>query len=181
LSQITKPLTSAGPIPPIIATTYTADDATTATPAANNLNLLTSDAIANDDDGIRSTASGSSVYTQLTNRQTGTISTTDATLTTIQTFAMGATPGTVNVWGNVQGYASVGPQGASYGFSGAFLTDGASATEIASEYHDEFETAGFVDGDIFLTSSGNNVLVQVQGPAALSVNWNSLLEFRMVS
>ncbi len=94
---------------------------------------------------------------------------------------MGATPGTVYVSGNVQAFNSSGPSSAAYSFSGGYRTDGATATELGTEFHDTFQDAALSASDIFLTTSGNNILVQVQGVGVLSINWNALLEYRMVN
>jgi len=83
--------------------------------------------------------------------------------------------------GSVQAFNSSTPAGASYGYSGAVRTDGASATLISAAYHDEFEEPALATADVFLAVSGNNALLQVQGVAATSINWNSLLEYRKVT
>lgn len=67
MSQIYKPLTSGGPIPPNIPTTFTTDSGS-ATPAANILNVLGDDTIANDTDGLTTSAAGNTVTVLLTNR-----------------------------------------------------------------------------------------------------------------
>lgn len=172
--------TSSGPVPPQVPTSFVADSGT-ATPAANILNVPGAQATTNIDNGVRTTGSGNTLSVVLTNRTTGTVSTADATLTTLVTFPLGATPGVYFVYGNVQAFNSTTPAGGCYGFSAGFRTDGATATEIATQYHDEFEEAALASADIFVSASGNNVLLQVQGVAATSINWNALLEFRMVS
>lgn len=172
---------SSGSLPPTVAQQFTTDDATIAVPAAGNINLFTNDTISDNDNGIRSTASGSTVTTQLTNRQTGTVTTANATLTTIQTISLGATPGTFYFFGNIQAFNASGPAGGTYSFSGGYRTNGITATELGTEFHDEFEDVVLVSSDIFLNTSGNNVLIQVQGVAATSINWSSVVEFRKVN
>jgi hypothetical protein len=183
LSQIYKSLTS-GPVPPTVPTQFTADDATIGVPAANNFNLFSRDTSDNNDNGIQTTtdANGSANhYTELTNRMTGAVTTTDATQTTIITFVLPAVAGTYYVFGNVQAYTSTGPAGGSYSFSGGYLTNGAAVTELGTEFQDTFESASFVTADIFLDTSGNNVILSVQGLAGTTINWNSVLEFRQVN
>ena len=163
--------------PPTVPTNFVTDSGT-AIPAANILNIITNDTVNNNDNGITDTGAGNTVTIFLTNRQTGTVTTADATLTTIQTVALGGTPGIFYVYGNVQGFNSSTPAGGSYAFGAGYKTDGVTATELGVELHDEFEDPAFVTADIFLSTSGNNVLLQVQGVAGLSINWNSLLEYR---
>jgi hypothetical protein len=172
-----------GPIPPTVATSYVTDVNSPAVPAANILNVPGGSTTTNNDHGIQTDgSSGSNTLTiQLSNRQTGTVTTADATLTTIISFPLGATPSTFYVYGNVQAFNSTNPAGGGYSYSGAYRTDGATATELGTEFHDEFEDPVLTGSDIFLNTSGNNVLLQVQGVAATSINWNALIEFRKVS
>lgn len=179
MSQIIKNLAS-GPVPPAVPTSFVTDDGV-AVPVANVLNILTNDTTSNFDNGIRDTGAGNTVTIFLTNRATGTVTTADGTLTTLITLPMGATPGAIYVYGNVQGFNSTNPAAGTYSFSGGFRTDGVTATELGVELHDEFEDPILVASDIFITASGNNILLQVQGIAATSINWNGLLEYRMVS
>ena len=183
MSQAGMNNTSSGPVPPVVAITYVTDVNSPAIPAANILNVLGSDIITDNDNGIRTDgSSGSNTITvQLTNRQTGTVTTSDATLTTIQTISLGVTPGTFYLFGNIQSFNPSGPAGGTYSFSGGYRTDGATATELGTEFHDEFEDVVLVSSDIFLNTSGNNVLIQVQGVAATTIDWNSMVEFRKVN
>lgn len=179
MSQFWQGVTT-GSLPPSVAIQYTADDATIAVPALGNLNVFSNATTNNNDHGIQSTASGSTVFYQLTNRQTGTVNTTDATLTTIISFALGATPGTYYVFGNLQAFNASNPAGGAYSFSAGYITDGVNGIELGIEFRDQFEQVALVTSDIFLSVSGNNVLVQVQGVAGLSIDWNALLEYRRV-
>lgn len=172
--------TVAGPVPPTVATSYVANSGS-ASPAANILNVLASDTTSNNDNGITTTASGNTVNTLLTNRQTATLTTNNAVVQTIITLPMGATPGTIYVYGNVQAFNASTPSSAAYSFSGGYRTDGVTATELGTEFHDTFQDPALLTSDIFLTISGNNILVQVQGVGVLSINWNCLLEYRMVA
>lgn len=180
MSQIFKTLTSGGPIPPNIPTQFTTDVGGPVIPVGNNVNVNGQTHFVDYNAGIRTEGIGDTMLLQLTNRLTGAIPTTDATLTTIIGLSTIGLTGTIFVYGNVQAFNASTPAGASYGFSGAFRIAAGNATEIASEYHDEFEEAALAGADIFLSASGTNILLQVQG-VALNLTWNSLLEYRMVS
>lgn len=188
MSQIIKTLVSGGPVPPEIPTSFVTEDGT-AVPLANVLIVNGNQSDENNDNGITTkggvigTGTSNEVDVVLTNRLTGTTNTSDATLTTIITFPLGATPGTFFIDGSVQAFGASGPYGASYGFSGGYITDGATATELGTDYHNEYETsapASMEAADIFLDTSGNNVILQVQGISA-SLNWNAVMTYRMVT
>lgn len=190
MSQIYKDRAT-GPVPPTVVTQITTDvrDNTTTSPGtvipvANNVNILGRDTVQNNDNGIRSDAdanNSANCYIELTNRQTGTVTTTDATLTTVITFTLGASAGAYYIWGNAQAFNSSTPAAGTYSFSGGYRTDGVTATELGTEFHDDFEDPSFVTADVFLNVSGNTVLVQVQGVAATTINWNTMIEFRQVN
>jgi hypothetical protein len=172
--------TSSGPVPPAVPTSFVTDSGT-AVPVANILNVLANDTTANNDNGIRTTGSGNTVTVQITNRQTATLTTADATPTTILTFAIPAVAGAYYVYGNVQAYTATGPAAGTYSYSGGYLTDGATATELGTEFHDTFQSVSMLTSDISLSASGNNVIVTVTGVAGLSINWNIMLEYRQVN
>lgn len=189
MSQFYVGVTS-GSLPPSVVEEVDTQDGN-AVPAAHVLLFNAYDSSENNDNGIvtkGSTASGDPPGTgasnemdvYLTNRTTGTVTTADATLTTIITFSLGATPGTYHIYGDVQAFNSSTPAGGAYSYSGGYRTDGATATELGIELHDEFEDPALVTSEIFITPAGNNVLVQVQGVAATSINWSALLEYRRV-
>ena len=171
---------TAGSLPPSVPTSFVTDDGS-AVPALNIINFLTDQTASNFDEGITDTGSGNTVTHFLTNRQTGTVTTADATITTILTFPLGAVAGTFYIYGNIQAFNASTPSSAAYSFSAGYRTDGATATELGTEFHDTFQDAALTTSDIFLSASGNNVLVRVQGVVGLSINWNCLLEYRMVS
>ncbi len=182
MSQIYKSLAS-GPVPPTVATTYVTDVNSPAVPAANILNVLGGQTIADYNLGLRTDgSSGGNILTvQLTNRATAVTITTDGTPTTIITFALPAVAGTYYVYGNVQAFTSTGPAGGAYSFSGGYLTNGVAATELGTEFHDTFQSAALLASDIALSTSGNNVILTVTGVAGLTIDWNALLEFRSIS
>ena len=191
MSQII--LNNVAGVNPSVPTQFTTDDDSVAVPLANNLNILGAQTAENNDQGIQTTAdpaslipplapdAGDTVYITLTNRQTGTGTTTDATVTEIISFLpdTNGNPGTIYVYGNVVAIATTG-SGAAYSYSGAFTTDGAVITEIETELHDQFEELPFINADIFISTDGTNIIVEVQGDAGLSVNWNALLQYRQV-
>ena len=172
---------TSGILPPSVPLQFTADDATTAVPAANNLNVFSIENTANNDNGVRTTASGSTMTVQLTNRKTATVTTSDATPTVIMTFALGATPGIYYFEGNLVAHDVTDTSGGVYTFVSGFRTSGAAATEISSEFKDVFEEASMATADFSISASANNFVITVTGIAAKTINWNSILTYRFVS
>lgn len=172
---------AAGPVGPTVPTQFTADDATVAVPAANNLNVFTNDTTANNDNGIRSTAAGSTMTIQLTNRATGTVTTANNTPTTILTFPLGATPGVYMFEGNIVAFDVTDTAGGAYSFVSGFRTTGAAGTEISTEFKDVFEEAAMAAADFSIAASANNFVLTVTGITAKTIDWNAYLTFRFVS
>lgn len=188
MSQIYKPLTSSGPIPPIIPTSFVTDDGT-AIPAANILNVDALDSIENDDNGILTRANpdlSNNLQIILSNRGTSQVQTTDATLTTGFTFAT-PTDLTVSIQGFVTARVSattepgvtVGDSG-SYFYFAAFKNLAGAAVEVGTEYPTTFEDDSLMDADIFVIASAGNVVVQVQGIPNTTIEWDIFFEYRQV-
>lgn len=192
MSQAGSTSQSTGPVPPGVATSYITDfrdNSTvaggTAIPAGGVLQILSRQTDQNDDNGCRTDAdpnNGNIIYAELTNRLTGTTTTTDDTLTTTVTLPLGTTPGVFYVWGNAQAYAYDVPVSAgTYSFSGGFRTDGATAVVLGTEFHDDFEDPVLVTAEVFFNVAANDVLLQVQGVLATNIRWNTMIEFRQVN
>lgn len=179
MSQIIKDMAS-GPVPPDVPTTFSTDSGN-AVPAANILNVLGADTTVNNDNGIRTTGSGNTVTVQLTNRSTGQVTTANATPTTILSFALGATPGVYYFRGSLQAYNTTDIAGGAYDFSAGARTTGAAGTELGTEYKDVFEEVAMTTADFNVTVSANNLVIEVIGIAAKTINWNIDLTYRFVS
>lgn len=190
MSQAGDVSSTSGPIPPSVANNYVTDvrDNTTsgpgsAVPAANVLQILGRDTNQNNDNGIRTDAdpnAGNIIYVELTNRITGTATTTDATPTTIISLSLGTDPGVYYVTGDVVAFDVTDTAGAAYSYSGAARTDGATATEIAVEAKDTFEEAAMTTADITLGCTGNTAFLSVTGIAAKTIRWSALFTYRFV-
>lgn len=180
MSQIYKSGIS-GPVPPSVATQYTADDSSTATPVANNLNVFSNDTNVNNDNGIQTRASGDTLTIQLTNRVTGTVTTTDATPTSLISLSLGATPGTYLVQGDLTAYNLTDTAGSSYTFVGSAITDGVTATEIGVENKNVFEQAAMITADFNIGVTGNTAFLEVIGIAGKTIHWDALFTYRFVS
>lgn len=178
--------TSSGPVPPAVATSYITQNGT-AVPLANVLIVNAFDSVENNDNGIITkggvvgTGTSNEVDIILTNRQTGQITTVDATPTTIITFALGATPGVYYISGDIVGYDITDIAGAAYNFTSGIRTTGAAGVEISTEFKDIFEEAAMSPADFNVNVSGNNMIIQIIGIAAKTIDWNCYLTYRFVS
>lgn len=176
MSQIYKSATGSTPSIPV---QFTADSGS-ATPAANNLNLFTSDTSQDDDDGIRTIASGSTVTTQLTNRGTGQVTTVDATPTTIVSFTFGAVQAGATFEGVVTAIKNSNGQTASWRVFGSGKSNGTTATEVGSDVGTSFKDTDLLTSNVTFTAVGNAILISGVGVAATSINWDALITYRQV-
>ena len=185
MSQIYKNSTG-GSIPPTVATSYVTQDGT-AVPAANVLLVDGFDSTENNDNGIITkggvvgTGTSNEVDVVVTNRIRGTVTTTNATLTTLSSFACGATPGVYNFDIQIAAFDVTDTAGCGYFISGSVRTDGATATLVGTPDKITNEEAATVACDANLIVSGNNAIVQVTGIAAKTIHWKSLSQYIFVS
>lgn len=178
MSQIYKSSVSSPP-PPTVATTYVTEDGN-AVPAANILNVLATDTNIDNEEGIDTIGSGNTVTVRLTNRVRGTITTTDATPTTLISLPLGATPGVYVIEGNLVAFNVTDTAGGSYSFAGSARTTGAAAVEIATEDKSIFEEAAMATADFTYGVTGNNAFLEVIGIAGKTINWSGLFTYQFV-
>lgn len=173
---------TAGSLPPSVPTTFTADNATTATPASNNLNVFTGSTSDNDVDGIRSIASGSTVTYQLTNRFRQTTTTSGAVTSTVTLLS--ALPAGVYVLDiKIAGDSTAGAPAAGVGYTivGAVRSDGVTATLIPGQQTDSFEEASMVGANASIGILGNTITATVTGVAAYDISWAVVGDYTFVT
>lgn len=175
--------TSSGPVPPTVPTSFVTDVNSPAIPAANVLDVFGRETTVNNINGIQTDgSSGGNVLTvQLTNRATGSVTTTDATLTTIITFPLSASTTVYGLNGLIIARDVTDVAGGFYAFDSAVKTDGVTATEIGTEYTTQIEDVVMEPSDIFTSVSGNNILVQVQGIVGKTIDWFAKFEYIQVT
>lgn len=159
--------TTSGNLPPDVPTQFTADDATTATPAANNLNLFTARTTDNDIDGIRSTASGSTVTTQLTNRFYGSQTSTNGSNADLVTFSLGGSTAVYRFKFEVTGRETTTGEGVGYTLFSSFKTNGVAATAIQTPFIDADED--IAGAALTMIASGNNVILRATSSGATTI------------
>lgn len=180
MSQIYKSLAS-GPVPPTVPTSFVTDINSPAIPAANILNEIGGSVTTNNNNGLQTDgSSGSNTLTiQLTNRITGSVTTTDATPTTLATFSLGATPAVFTFDIQIACFNATAINGDGYFISGSARTDGVTATLCGTP--DKIVNEEVVDtSDANMVVSGNSVVVQVTGIAANTHRWRTVATYVQV-
>lgn len=179
MSQIFKSSAS-GPVPPQVPITFQ-EDTGSAQSVANVINIFGLDSTTNNDNGITTTGSGNTVTILLTNRATGSVSTSDATPTTIITFPLGSTAGVYYFNGDLAAYDLTDVAGGAYSFTSGARTSGVAGADLGTEFKDVLEDAAMLTADYDVSVSGNNLIISVTGVAGKSINWNCYLTYRFVS
>ena len=168
-----------GSIPPSVPEQFTADDGTIAVPVANNLNVLSRSTSANNTNGIDTTVdvNGSdNLYIQLTNRITGSVTTSNATPTTIASFSLGATPAVFVFDIQISSFNATDVNGDGYFISGSARTDGATAVLCGTP--DKIINEEVSDtADANMVVSGNNVIIQATGIAGKTHRWRTVATY----
>lgn len=155
-------------------------DTGTASPVADEIDLLGGDTTDNDVDGIRTVASGKTVTFQLTNRFQATGSTVGAVTDDLITFDLGATDASYRFSFEAVGRDTTSNNTVGYTLRGTFKTDGATATLIDTPFTEEDEDAALVGAAITMVASGNNAILRVTGVATFTISWATVGEYIVV-
>jgi len=183
MSQVIKNLAS-GPVPPYVATSYVTDVNSPSVPIANVENVLGGTTSINNNKGIQTDgSSGSNTLTvQLTNRFQNSVTTNNATPTTISTFPMGAVPGVYTFDINIAAFDTTDTLGTGFSVFTSVRTTGAAGTICGSpDIIANPESATIQPATVTVSVSGNNFLIQVVGIAATTIDWNSITNYVFVS
>lgn len=183
MSQIYKPLTSAGPIPPIIPTSFEAQNngiaAGAATPAANIIHFNVTSSTDNNTNGLQASAAGSTVLHQLTNRFFGSVSSTGAeTGKVIMSFTPPLTAGIYKLLIQVVGYDAANFTGATYQLEGTVNADGLGGlATLGSPIRDMDGDAAFNVTQVTVDTAGGTITVTADGLAGRTIKWTGLTTF----
>lgn len=187
MSQIFKPLTSSGPIPPNIPTTFNTQNGTppvadgSATPALNIIIFAETSLATNTKDGFQVAASGNTVTYSLTNRFDGSVNTADATPTTVASLDL-STIGTGVFTFDVQiaGFDVTDNEGLGYAIFGTIKNIGGVLSVIGTPdkiNNEDTLPVNITAADANLTVSGTSAIVQVTGIAAKDIHWRAVATF----
>jgi hypothetical protein len=169
---------TAGSLPPVVPTSFVTDINSPAVPIANVLDVFGGAVTTNNNNGIQTDgSSGSNILTvQLTNRITGTVTTSNATPTTIASFSLGATPAVFTFDIQIASFNVTDVNGDGYFISGSARTDGATATLCGTP--DKIVNEEVVDtADANMIVSGNTIVIQAVGIAGKVHHWKALITY----
>lgn len=110
-----------------------------------------------------------------------TVTTNDATPTTLITIPAGATPGTYALDVLVSAFNSSTPAGSSVSVWGGVRTTGVATTLTGVSDSSSNPEAALAGISAALAVSGNDILVQVTGLAATTINWSATARYEFVS
>jgi len=145
------------------------DNATTASPSAGLINLITPGL---GTQGIATSATGNTITVTVTPAGiSGTGSTVGAVTTNVIDFSLGAVPGVYTFDMNTAGFDSATPGGVGYNLFATIRTTGAAATLIGASTNLANEEAGYNTANSTVTVSGNNMRVACLGVAGKTINW----------
>lgn len=168
MSQIFKGLTS-GNLPPSVLLQVTADDSTTAAPDTNNLNIFSNETDEDNPNGIQTTADMDTLTIQLTNRLSGSGSSTNATPVTLLTFPLHSNMSDISVYRfqfQIAGISTAGAnvgEGVGYTIDASARSDSTNATIIGTPFQDADEDTSLSAASIAISTVDNNILVVATG------------------
>jgi len=165
-----------------VPTSFVTDINSPAVPAANILIVPGGSVSTNNNNGLQTDGSsgGNTLTIELTNRVTGSLTTTNATPTAIATFSLGATPAVFTFDVQIASFNTTDINGDGYFISGSARTDGATATLCGTP--DKIVNEEVVDtADANMVVSGNNVVIQATGIAGKTHHWRTVATYVQVT
>lgn len=186
MSQIYTSSTAAPP-PDDVANKFGTDVDGPAIPSGNQLNIFGRESKDFDTDGIRTkndTDGSNNVYTELTNRITGTATTTDGSTALIINESesdLANADGTYLFEGKITAYNRTDDAGGTYTFTVGTRSTGGTTIEIGGEQGIEFEESDMGDADFNFDTSGGSIQVGVTGIAGDTIDWDCQIIYRFVA
>lgn len=185
MSQIIKRAAGSTPvIPPEFPDSFVTDNGT-AVPAANVLIVLGTDSTENNSNGIITkggvvgTGTGNEVDVVITNRITGTVSTSGAVTSAIATFTPSVI-GTYAIEARIAAYNTTSSLGAGYSVFGTVRFDGANSNLCGTPDKIVNEEGAMSSANVTMTVSSDDILINGVGYAANDINWSVVCLYTFV-
>lgn len=176
--------TSAGNLPPVVATSYVTDINSPAIPAANVLNVPGGDVTTSNDNGIQTDgSSGSNTLTvQLTNRILGTATTTDdVTVVPLLSFSLGATPATYLLDIQIIGYNQTSLLSSAVRDFACVRTTGAAGQLVQTQPAILIDEGAMLGTTVTSNVTSNTYFIEVTGLPASTIHWKALVTYIVVT
>ncbi len=185
MSQFFVDTSSAGPVPPFVATSYVTQNGT-AVPAANILLVNGFDSIENNANGIitkggvAGTGVANEVDVVITNRTAGDTTTNGAVTSAIITFTMPAVASVVNFECKIAAFNSTSTLGAVYLIIAGARTDGATTSSLNTADITTIEEGAMSGASVSFAVAGNTAIFNVTGYLAQNIRWSAVLTYNQV-
>jgi len=181
MSQAGALTSSSGPPPPTQEITFLNDQDTSSTTSGDVLNLISDESDLNNENGIFVLGSGNTSTIFLSNRISGTATTTTAGTANLVSLNLGSSPGTFVFDIRVCGVDTTTPAGSGYSIFATFYTNGSMATLVQDADRINQESPPVIGGLATMIASGNTAVVQVTGVAGETINWNCVGNYTQVN
>ncbi len=184
MSQIFKPLTSGGPIPPTIPTQFNTQDGN-ATPSGNILIVNGVDSIENNNNGIitkggvAGTGTINEVDIVITNRLQGSTTTIGATTSPFITF-IPTDIGTYAIECRIAAYNSTSLLGSGYSLFGSIRFDGVNSNLCGTPDKIENEEGAMISANTTMTVAGASVSINGVGYVGQTIDWSAVALYTYV-
>lgn len=178
-------MSQAGPLSgsgsgPGTTSSFTTDNASVAHPSGGNINIFTSFTSIDRDAGIETMASGSTVTILETNRIVDMVTTVGSTTGSMLNFTLEASPSTYFFTCNIAGKCTADGTGLGWFLICPVRTDGSSATVIGNPIINGNLDSDLAAASIALIASGNNIILQVTGVTAKTINFKTVSTYVVV-
>lgn len=111
---------------------------------------------------------------------TGTVTTTNATPTTVLSFDMGSIAGVYTIRGSVSAFDKTDVAGASFFYTAGCRTTGAAGTLISVNMVADSKEVAMTNSTYSVTVTSNHIVIAVTGLLSKTIDWTAEFEYNLV-